>query len=52
MGAFFLIEAIEATRQHSRAHITRHSHFRLNPSRLFSALRKLFAARRPACDCR
>ncbi|MGF6604831.1 hypothetical protein P3T23_009587 [Paraburkholderia sp. GAS448] len=49
MSAFFLIEAM---RQHSRARITRHSHVRPNPSRLVSALRKLFAARRPACDCR
>ncbi|MFL9962840.1 hypothetical protein PQR02_17425 [Paraburkholderia sediminicola] len=43
---------IEVTQLHSRAGITRNSHFGLNPLRLFSALRKLFASRPPACDCR
>jgi hypothetical protein len=43
---------IELTHLHSRAGITRDSHLRLNPLRLFSALRKLFASRRPVCDCR
>ncbi|KAA1003562.1 hypothetical protein FVF58_36565 [Paraburkholderia panacisoli] len=52
LSAFFLNAASEAMRQHSRAGITRHSHFRLNPSRLFSMLRKLFASQRPACNCR
>lgn len=39
---------IDVTHLHSRADMTRHSDFRLNPLRLFSALRKLFAAFRPA----
>ncbi|WP_188130744.1 hypothetical protein [Paraburkholderia panacisoli] len=43
---------IEVTHLHSRAGIMRNSHFRLNPLRLFSSLRKLFASRRPVCDCR
>ncbi|CAE6862738.1 hypothetical protein R75461_08076 [Paraburkholderia nemoris] len=43
---------IQVTHLHSRAGITRHSHFHLNPLRLFSALRKLFVAFRPACNCR
>jgi hypothetical protein len=43
---------IEVTYLHSRAGIARHSHFRLNPLCLFSALRKLFAARRPVCNSR
>jgi hypothetical protein len=43
---------IEMTGLHSRADISRHCHFTLNPSHLFSAVRKLFAAPRPACNCR
>ncbi|MFL9929455.1 hypothetical protein P0D88_09360 [Paraburkholderia sp. RL18-103-BIB-C] len=43
---------IEVTHLHSRAGITRDSHFRLNPLRLFSPLRRLFASLRTACDCR
>jgi hypothetical protein len=43
---------IDVTHLHNRAGITRHSHFRLNPLRLVSALRKLFAACRPLCNCR
>jgi len=43
---------IEVTHLHSRAGITRDSHFRLNPLHLFSPLRRLFASLRTACDCR
>ena len=46
-NAFFLNEAIEAMRQHSRAGKTHHSHFRLNLFHLFSALRKQLAVRYP-----
>jgi hypothetical protein len=49
MSPFSLIETADL---HSRAGITRHSHFHLKPPRLFSALRKLFAGRRSACNCR
>jgi hypothetical protein len=43
---------IEVTHLHNRAGITPRGHFQLNPSRLLSALGKLFSARRPACHCR
>jgi hypothetical protein len=47
MNAFFLNEAIEAMRQHSRAGMTCHSRFRLSLLRLFSTLRKQLAVRSP-----
>ncbi|WP_233809426.1 hypothetical protein [Paraburkholderia sp. HP33-1] len=40
------ITLIETTHLYNRAGITRHSHFRLKPSRLLAFVRKLFAARR------
>jgi len=49
MSPFYLIDVKDL---HSRAGITRHSHLRLNPLRLVSMVRKLFAARRPTCGCR
>jgi hypothetical protein len=48
MSPFSLIDVADL---HNRAGIARHSHFRLNPLRLISALRKLFAAWRPLCNC-
>ena len=49
MSPFCLIDVKDL---HSHAGITRHSHFRLNPLRLISMVRKLFAAHRPARGCR
>lgn len=49
MSPFSLIEVKDL---HTRAGITRHSHFQLKPSRLLSALRKLFISRRSICNCR
>ena len=49
MSPFSLIEVSDL---HSRAGITRHSHFRLNPVRLVALLRKLFGVRRSASGCR
>ncbi|WP_187614268.1 hypothetical protein [Paraburkholderia sp. 31.1] len=49
MSPFPLIEVSDL---HTRAGVTRHGHFRLNPARLVALLRKLFAGRPPACGCR